>query len=114
MQEVFELIFTGIKGGYDILKGFNISAYGFSFSLWDFLLALFLLSFIVPLVVAPDSSGSFSNLTHGIFRISERNDRANDRELRNKYYEERSSYYKEQHTYYRSKINRYRELAKKK
>ena len=75
MQEVFELIFMGIKGGYDILKGFTISAWGFSFSLWDFLLSLFILSFIVPLVVSPDHSGSFSNFSHWFSRNSERNER---------------------------------------
>lgn len=73
MQEVFELIFTGIKSGYEILKGFNISAWGFSFSLWDFLLTLFILSFIVPLVVSPDHSGSFINVSRWFSRNSERN-----------------------------------------
>lgn len=66
MEQVFNLIFTGLKSCYTILKGFNISAYGFSFSLWDFLLTLFVLSFLVPLVVAPDFSGSFSNFSRGI------------------------------------------------
>lgn len=75
MQEVFELIFTGIKAGYDILKGFNISAYGFSFSLWDFLTSLFILSFIVPLVVAPVFSGSFANFSRSFRSHSERNDK---------------------------------------
>lgn len=77
MQEVFDLIFTGIKAGYDILKGFNISAYGFSFSLWDFLLTLFILSFVVPLVVAPSFSGSFSNFSRSFRSRSERNDKDN-------------------------------------
>lgn len=77
MQEVFELIFTGIKDGYYILKGFNISAYGFSFSLWDFLVTLFLLSFIVPLVVAPNFSGSFANFSRSFRSHSERNDSKN-------------------------------------
>lgn len=78
MTEVFELIFDGIISGYHILKNdFVISAWGFSFSLWDFLLTLFILSFIVPLVVAPDHTGSFFNITRWFSRNSERNDRSN-------------------------------------
>lgn len=74
MTEVLELIFNGIIGGYHILKNdFVISAWGFSFSLWDFLLTLFILSFLVPLVVAPDRTGSFSNLSRWFTRNSERN-----------------------------------------
>lgn len=76
MTDVFDLIFQGISAGYNMLNGFVISAYGFSFSLWDFLVTLFVLSMIVPLVVAPAHSGNFSNVAkwqqkHG----SERNDK---------------------------------------
>lgn len=78
MQEVFELILFGIKSGYDMLKGFNISAWGFSFSLWDFLLALFVLSFIVPIVVAPDHSGAIFNISRWFTRNSERNSKNDD------------------------------------
>lgn len=62
MQEVIDFILMGIKGGYEILKDFDITVYGFTFSMWDFLVALFILSCIVPFCVSPDSTGSFSNL----------------------------------------------------
>lgn len=62
MQEVIDFILMGIKGGYEILKNFDITVYGFTFSLWDFFVALFILSCIVPFCVSPDSTGSFSNL----------------------------------------------------
>lgn len=73
MQEVIDLILMGIKGGYDILNDFSITVYEFTFSMWDFLCALFILSCVVPLVVSPDSSGSFVNVSRSIFRSSERN-----------------------------------------
>lgn len=78
MQEVFELIFQGIQFGFDMLKGFSISAWGFSFSLWDILLAIFVLSFFIPLVVAPDHSGSFLNISRWFTRSSERNSKKDD------------------------------------
>lgn len=62
MQEVIDFILTVIKGGYEILNNFSITVYGFTFSMWDFLLALFVLSCIAPLVVAPNSSGGIPNL----------------------------------------------------
>lgn len=73
MTEVFDLIFQGITAGYNMLNGFAINVYGFSFSLWDFLLSLFVLSFVVPLVVAPSHTGSFSNMARWFTRNSERN-----------------------------------------
>lgn len=114
MTDVFNLIFQGIEGGYNILKGFNISAYGFSFSLWDFLVALFVLSFIVPLVVAPDHTGSFSNIVHWVSGRGERNDRAYQSSLRDDYYLAKTDYYKGQREFYNAKIKRYRDLARKK
>lgn len=73
MTEVFELIFYCIESGYHILKDvFVISAWGFSFSLWDFFVTLFLLSLIVPLVVS-NNTISFSNLSRWFTRNSERN-----------------------------------------
>ncbi len=74
MQEVIDFILMGIKGGYEILKDFDITVYGFTFSMWDFLVALFILSCIVPFCVSPDSSGSFSNLISLGRGSSERND----------------------------------------
>lgn len=79
MTDVFELIFQGISAGYTMLNNFAISAYGFTFSLWDFLVTLFVLSMIVPLVVAPSHSGTFSNLANWISRRgSERNDKGDN------------------------------------
>lgn len=75
MTDIFDLIFYGITSIYDILHNkFVISVYDFNFSLWDFLVALFILSFIVPIVVAPDHTGSFFNLSRWFTRNSERND----------------------------------------
>lgn len=73
MQQVVDFILMGIKDGYDILNDFSITVYGFTFSMWDFLCALFILSCVVPLVVSPSSSGSFINVSRSIFRNSERN-----------------------------------------
>ncbi len=44
MQEVIDLILIGIKGGYEILNNFEMTVYGFTFSMWDFLTVLFVLS----------------------------------------------------------------------
>lgn len=114
MTAVFDLIFQGITAGYNMLNGFAINVYGFSFSLWDFLIMLFVLSFVVPLVVAPDHSGSFSNISHQLYRSSERNDRKEQASKRDAYYSAKTDYYREQHKYYNAKINRYRDIAKRK
>lgn len=70
MQEVIDFILMGIKGGYEILTDFDITVYGFTFSMWDFLVALFILSCIVPFCVSPDSSGSFINIARSFSRNS--------------------------------------------
>lgn len=77
MTAVFDLIFQGITAGYNMLNGFAINVYGFSFSLWDFLIMLFVLSFVVPLVVAPSHSGNFAILSRWFARNSERNNNGN-------------------------------------
>lgn len=53
MEQVFNLIFNGFAYIYDILNKFTFSAYGFSFSMWDFFVSMFILSLIVPLVTPP-------------------------------------------------------------
>lgn len=73
MQEVIDLILIGIKGCYEILNNFEITVYGFTFSMWDFLTVLFVLSLILPLFVAPRSSGSIAGGISTAKRISERN-----------------------------------------
>lgn len=53
MTEVFDLIFYSLKSTYDIFSKYLIlDVYGFSFSLWDFFVSLFIISGLVPLVSA--------------------------------------------------------------
>ncbi len=65
MQEVVDFILMGIKAGYEILDNFSITVYGFTFTMWDFLCVMFVLSCAVPFVVAPRSSGGIPNLAFG-------------------------------------------------
>ncbi len=90
MQEVIDLILIGIKGGYEILNNFEMTVYGFTFSMWDFLTVLFVLSLILPLFVAPNSSGGIPNLAFG-GGVSERNERVKAEEVDPSLYKGRSS-----------------------
>lgn len=50
--EVFNFIFDCLKTVYNFLNSFEISFNSFSFSMWDFFLALLIISSIVPLISA--------------------------------------------------------------
>lgn len=55
--EVFNFIFDCLKTVYNFLNSFEISFNNFSFSMWDFFIALLLLSALVPLVSFCNTSG---------------------------------------------------------
>lgn len=54
---------------------FLFHIYNFSFSLWDFFITLFILSGIVPIVVAPSTAANFSGFVADFHANSERNDK---------------------------------------
>lgn len=72
MDQFFSLLFSSLSQIVSILQGFQISALGFTVSLWDIELAIFVLSVLAPLLFAVKSPrvGSFLNSLH-----SERNDK---------------------------------------
>lgn len=100
MESVFNLILNGFVHVYTILNDFVISAYGFSFSMWDLFIAFFVLAGIVPILVAPSSAMGFSAFVADFHAQSERNDREQQRQ---DYYNERSKFYKSKADYYNSK-----------
>ena len=72
MEQVLLLIFQGFSNMVKISKSFTFSAFGFSLSLWDFQIALFVISTILPLffsLKSPRVSSLFGRAG------SERNDR---------------------------------------
>ena len=72
MDQFFSLLFSSLRQIVSILQGFQISALGFTVSLWDIELAIFVLSVLAPLLFAVKSPrvGSVLNSLH-----SERNDK---------------------------------------
>lgn len=67
--EVFNFIFNCLKTVYNFLNSFEISFNSFSFSMWDFFLALLIISSIVPLISAFSASG-FSDFAGFIFKCN--------------------------------------------
>lgn len=72
MNDIFSMIFTCFSNIYVWLHTIRISFDKFSFSLWDFLIAVFILSCLVPVFVVPDYTGSFSNFASKVSNVSER------------------------------------------
>lgn len=72
MQDVIDLILFGFKSCYKILCDFSITAYGFTFSMWDFLCVIFVISVALPLFFAPRSSGGVHELVSAYNSVSER------------------------------------------
>lgn len=72
MDIFFNLIFYCFREIVSISQSFQISALGFTISLWDFELAIFVLSVLAPVLFAVKSPrvGSVLNSLH-----SERNDK---------------------------------------
>lgn len=72
MDQFFSLLFSSLSQIVSILQSFQFSALGFTISLWDFELAIFVLSVLAPLLFAVKSPrvGSVLNSLH-----SERNDK---------------------------------------
>lgn len=99
MTGVFELIFQILKDIYHILSDkFVLKIYDFSFSLWDFLLAIFILSALVPLVTHTIGGSGLSDFVGHIFQ-SESERIKNERDLSNQRYQARIRY---QQTMYES------------
>lgn len=71
MEQVLNFIINGFSAVVDNAHKLTFSAFGFSLSLWDFQIALFVISVIVPLfftLKTPRAAGLFKSSS------SERND----------------------------------------
>lgn len=89
MTEIFDLFFYAIKTMYHVLsEQYILTVYGFTFSLWDFLFTIFILSALVPLVSYNIGGSGVSGLVGYIFK-SQSERIKNERELANQRAEER-------------------------
>lgn len=81
MTEIFDLFFYALKTIYQVLsEKFILNVYGFSFSLWDFLLTIFILSALVPLVSHNIGGSGVSDLVGHVFQSQSERIR-NERDL---------------------------------
>lgn len=85
---IFDLLFYAVKSIYHVLsEQYILTVYNFSFSLWDFLVTLFILSALVPLVSFNIGGSGVSDIVGYIFR-SESERIRNERRLAEQRYEE--------------------------
>lgn len=85
---IFDLLFYAVKSIYHVLsEQYILTVYNFSFSLWDFLVTLFILSALVPIVSFNIGGNGFSDFVGYIFR-SESERIRNSRKLAEQRYEE--------------------------
>lgn len=86
---IFDLLFYALKSIYIVLsEKYILTIYGFTFSLWDFLVTLFILSALVPLVSYSIGGSGVSDMVGYIFR-SESERIRNERKLAEQRQEER-------------------------
>lgn len=86
---IFDLFFYAVKSIYHVLsEQYILTIYNFTFSLWDFIVTIFILSALVPLVSYNIGGSGVSDMVGHIFH-SESERIRNERELAKQRYEER-------------------------